>query len=211
MTIPWGDLALNGQPVRTQLVRDIIFECEIKRIIETGTMYGSTTAFFASFGLPVVTAEINAALIAKARERLEGHPNIDLLCIDSVTMMQALLTAPIDFNAPTLFYLDAHGYGDLPLREEIEIAINNFSKAVVMIDDFAVPDDPGYGFDNYGPGNRIDHDYLKTCNIWPLVTYLPSTPSNAEGGMRRGCAVVTSCIGLSVLLNGIPLLRRWST
>ena len=44
------------------------------------------------------------------------------------------------------------------MREEVELAIANFSKAVLMIDDFNVPDDPGYRFDDYGPGKRLDID-----------------------------------------------------
>ena len=61
---------------------------------------------------------------------------------------------------PTLFYLDAHWNDHLPLREEVELALKHFAKAVLIIDDFAVPDDPGYAFDDYGPGKALTLDYL---------------------------------------------------
>ena len=51
------------------------------------------------------------------------------------------------------------------MRDEAELAVSNFSKAVLMIDDFNVPDDPGYGFDDYGPGKRLDINYLRAANL----------------------------------------------
>jgi hypothetical protein len=54
-----------------------------------------------------------------------------------------------------LFYLDAHWNDDLPLEEELELIFSVHPHAVVMIDDFQVPDDPGYQFDEYGPGKAL--------------------------------------------------------
>jgi hypothetical protein len=51
-------------------------------------------------------------------------------------------------NDPTLFYLDAHWEEYLPLRDELQLIYNNFPRAVVLVDDFKVDDDLGYGFDS---------------------------------------------------------------
>jgi hypothetical protein len=95
------------------------------------------------------------------------------------------------------------------LREEAELAVANFSKAVLMIDDFNVPDDPGYGFDDYGPGKKLDINYLRAANLPNLFLYFPSTPSHRETGYRRGCAVATANPEIAAVLDGIVSIRRW--
>ena len=124
--------------------------------------------------------------------------------------MHALL-ASNRFARPFLFYLDAHWQEHLPLREEAQLAIGAFPKAVLVIDDFAVPEDPGYSFDDYGPGRRLDLAYLESAGLAPLFIFFPSTPSAQEGGARRGCVVVTADSGLAAVLDSIPLLRRWKS
>jgi hypothetical protein len=88
--------------------------------------------------------------------------------------------------------------------------LSNFPRAVVIIDDFKVPDDPGYGFDDYGPGQRIDLDYLDAAEVESVFLYFPSTPSWREDGARRGCCVMTPAPEIAATLDGISLLRRWS-
>jgi hypothetical protein len=67
------------------LAKQIIKDCEITRIIETGTFFGTTTEFFATFGLPVVTVELNPAHAAQSRERLKTLKNVRLLEMDSIS------------------------------------------------------------------------------------------------------------------------------
>lgn len=57
-------------------------------------------------------------------------------------------------------YLDAHWGEDLPLAEKLEIVFSWDSDAIVMIDDFQVPDDPGYAYDDYGPGKALTPDLV---------------------------------------------------
>jgi len=199
---------MNGQSARIALTREIIQRCKIVRVVETGTYLGTTTEFFASFGLHVITAEINPELAARSRERLRALKNVELYESDSVQVLTKL-TESDNRSEPTLFYLDAHWWQHLPLRQEAELAIANFSKAVLMIDDFNVPDDPGYGFDDYGPGKRLDVNYLRAANLPNLVLYFPSTSSSREDGGRRGCVVATATPEIATILDGIVLLRRW--
>lgn len=208
--MPWWAKPMNCQAVRLELVRRLFADCRIARVVETGTFLGTTTEFFAQFGLPVVTAEHNPDVAARASERLRKFGNVDLRICDSVLMLQSLVQEPIDRNVPTLFYLDAHWEKHLPLRQEAELAIGNFSKAVLLIDDFAVPDDPGYTFDDYGSGNRLDLAYLMAAKLPAIMTYFPSTPSHQETGARRGCVVVTADPAMAMILDGVALLRRWN-
>jgi hypothetical protein len=200
---------MNGQSARLRFTREIIERCGIVRVVETGTYQGSTTAFFATFGLPVITAEINPKFAAFSRERLNAWKNVELYESDSVQVLKKLVQENDGRSVPTLFYLDAHWAEHLPLREEAELAVANFSKAVLMIDDFKIPDDPGYGFDDYGPGRRLDIDYLRAANLPNLVLYFPSTPLHLEDGYRRGCVVATADPEIAAILDRLVLLRRW--
>ena len=85
---------------------------------------------------------------------------MQLRAYNFVRALRELTQEPIDRAVPTLFYLDAHWHEYLPLRDELEIALGQFANAVVLIDDFQVPDDPGYGFDDYGPGKTLNLEYL---------------------------------------------------
>jgi hypothetical protein len=207
---PWWALPMNSQAFRTELARRLIRECKIARIVETGTFLGTTTEFFAEFGIPVTTAESNPDHAQKSAARLSKWKNVDLRAYDSVRVLQELTREPIDRSVPTLFYLDAHWEHHLPLREEAELAVAHFAKAVLLIDDFAVPDDPGYGFDDYGPNKRLTLEYLLQGNLRHLAQYFPSAPSHQETGARRGCVVVTANAELMTILDQIPLLRRWN-
>ena len=79
----------------------------------------------------------------------------------------------------------------------------------MLIDDFAVPDDPGYAFDSYGPNQRSTLEYLLQGELTSLTTYFPSTPSELETGARRGYVVAASNSELVDVLDGVKLLRRW--
>jgi hypothetical protein len=195
--------------LRKELVRQIILQCKIERIIETGTFLGTTTEFFAHFGVPVITAEINPDAARKAAARLNKYRNVTLRPYDSIRAFQELSQEPIDRNIPTLFYLDAHWEKHLPLLDEIELAVLNLPKAVIVIDDFCVQGDPGYAFDDYGSGKCLTLEYLLKANIPEPAIYFPSVPSNQETGARRGCVVLTENMALASVLDQITLLRAW--
>ena len=206
---PSWALPMNSQAARTELARQLIRQCGIGRIVETGTYRGTTAEFFAQFDVPVTTIEKDPDHVLLARARLAKYKNVDLREVDLVIALRALTQKLTDRAAPTLFYLDAHRHEQLPLGEEAELALAHFPKAVVMIDDFEVPDDPGYRFDDYGPGKRLCLGYLQQAKLPPIYTYFPATPSQQETGARRGCVVITADAGLAAILDTIALLRRW--
>jgi hypothetical protein len=96
-------------------------------------------------------------------------------------------------QAPVIFYLDAHWHQDLPLEDEIDAISRSVNDFAILVDDFAVPGDPGYTYDNYGAGKSLDlatfgHSFQRN----KLSVFFPSLPSTLESGERRGCVVLSS-------------------
>jgi hypothetical protein len=128
--------------------------------VETGTYAGDTTGYLASrLQHDVYTSEANCIFYSLARSRLAGFPNVHCYLDDSRHFLKTMLEPRLKASRsgrPVFFYLDAHWQEDLPLREEIEIVVGNVDKSVIMIDDFRVPNDDGYGWDNYGHKEALD-------------------------------------------------------
>lgn len=199
---------MNGQEGRRRIVREIVGDCGIKKIVETGTQRGTTTEWLAQFGLPVLTCEIDPRYAAFSKERLTSRTNVTVYNGNSVDLLERLAKQGADLSLPTLFYLDAHGKAYLPLDREIALITTSFANPVILIGDFQVPGDPGYAFGDHGPGERLDVDYLLATKV-PLSIYFPFMPSSQETGGRRGSATVTSSPGMTQVLDHIGSLRRW--
>src|SRR5260370_15055416 len=90
-----------------------------------------------------------------------------------------------------LFYLDSHWEQNLPLKNELEIIKRSFPNSTIVIDDFSVPDDPGYGWDDYGDAGSLELDYLKGQFSQHYKIYFPTLQSSAESGAMRGCCVIS--------------------
>jgi hypothetical protein len=186
----WGG-PFNGQCFRQLIFIDLMRVCRFEAIVETGTFRGSTTLFLShnSNGVPVYSCEINPRFFELARRRLRALPNLHLYNLNSRDFLSGL---SLPKEAGIFFYLDAHWLDNLPLADESEFVIRNFDTFAIMIDDFEVPDDPGYKFDDYGPGKRLslrDFPFHKDSR---LKTYFPSRPASQESGIRRGCTVLVS-------------------
>src|SRR5258705_166432 len=96
-------------------------------------------------------------------------------------------------DGPLFFYLDAHWDADAPVREELRIIAGHRPDVVMMIDDFCVPDDAGYGFDaQYGPGKRLTMEDTGLRELKGMEIFWPAARSSEETGERRGCVVLAS-------------------
>ncbi|MFO1538370.1 MAG: hypothetical protein ACKOVH_11225 [Actinomycetota bacterium] len=181
----WGG-PMNGQERRREALAWCIDALGIGVAVETGTHRGTTTAWFAGLGLETHSAEQFWRYHAYARVRFRHEPRVHLVRGDSRAMLRDLVTTT-DLDAPTLFYLDAHWAADLPLAEEVAAVVTHWKAPLVVIDDFEVPDDPGYGFDRYG-------DTVIGFGLLPSLpgfdAYLSAAPAPAETGARRGWVVL---------------------
>ena len=198
---------LNGQRVRQQIVLDLMRALPLRAIVETGTFRGSTTEFLAAQSrLPVYTVEAVPRFFHYARLRLLRFPRVRLVHGDSRAFLAWLAEDPQVPNTDVFFYLDAHWYEDLPLRAEVELIARSWRGAVIMIDDFEVPGDAGYGFDDYGPGKRLCLDYLPPLATIGMDAYFPTAPSQAESGAKRGCVVLADR-AVASRVAALPSLR----
>jgi predicted O-methyltransferase YrrM len=204
----WGG-PFNGQPFRQALFKALIRQLEPAAIVETGTYLGTTTDFLAETGLPVFTVETNPRNYGFARAHLWRRQNVTLLCDDSRAALRTLFDGPLrdEKDCTLFFYLDAHWNDDLPLLEELDIVFARCPAAVVMVDDFRVPGDTNYGYDDYGSGKALTEDYISAIVAkHGLVSHYPSTLGSVEGGSRRGC-VVLSNFNHRTDFPSMPLLR----
>lgn len=218
----WGPF--NGQTARQALFVDIIARTRPHAIVETGTYFGATTELMCQTGLPVFTIELRPRKYGFVRARFWRRRNVKLLHGDSRTCLLTLFSGALHSlsGLTVFFYLDAHWNDNLPLAEEIDIIFSRCPRAVVMIDDFEVPSDAGYGFDDYGPGKALVSGYIRPAiSAHELRAFYPSTPSTADypstpmaaaglavpGKLRRGCVVLAKEACHAPDLASISLLR----
>lgn len=182
---------LNGQDLRLGIYHDILKKISFDCIVETGTYRGTSTKFFQeSSGLPVYTVELHKRFFTYSKKRLAEQKDIHMSQGDSRSFLKDLKDR-IPADSAVFFYLDAHWYNDLPLLEEMRI-ISHWEKALVLIDDFKVPGDPGYSYDDYGPDKQLTLEYLAPLDKeMNLRKFFPSSSEN-ETGVRIGCTVLTT-------------------
>jgi hypothetical protein len=201
----------NGQEFRKLIFLEILSLAKPKLILETGTYFGTTTEYLARVsGLTVHSVELDPRLFGFARARFLWNRRIKCACGDSRPFLRHVLDTAASKNKVIFAYLDAHWNNDLPLKDEIEIIFSCCIQAVVMIDDFQIPDDDGYAYDHYGRDLSLDVNYLGQIKSPPLQVFFPACCSTQETGARRGCAVLAARDGLAPVLSKAKTLRQWT-
>jgi predicted O-methyltransferase YrrM len=206
----------NGQCKRQELFLSLIQSCQPAAIIETGTYRGASTEFMSETSrVAVYSIDTNARHFGFAKMRLRKHRNVRLFLGDSRDVLLKFFEGEGHGYADKrlLFYLDAHeGHRgeDHPLADELTTILLGASQAVIMIDDFQVPDDPGYDYDTYGIGKALTHAWIaRILGHYEVTEFYPSTPSAEETGSRRGCVVLARNPHLIDVLSKISLLQKW--
>jgi hypothetical protein len=203
--------AFNDQQGRIAIVRSLIEAVHPAALIETGAWHGATTEFLASFGLPTFSVELRPRTFGYARARLFGRRNVTLRLGDSRAALRHWFATELRTvrDRPLFFYLDAHWNADLPLAEELEIIFSECPRAVVMVDDFQVPHDAAYGFDDYGPGRAFTPDYIApVVASFGLLALYPALPAAEETGSRQGCVVLVRAASSPFGASELPTLLR---
>jgi hypothetical protein len=208
----WGGPPFNGQGKRCLLFASLVGTLDPVAIVETGTYLGTTTEWLSAFQVPVFTIERDPAKYGYSKSRLALLSNVHVSLSDSRSGLKRVIAEalPEHRNTCAIFYLDAHWGADLPLVEEIDVIFGAMPNAVVMIDDFEVPWDSGYGFDNYGLGKSLNFSYIDNiAKTFKLRLFYPSTPSGDETGAKRGCVVLCGSDPIYAKLLKIYLLRKY--
>jgi hypothetical protein len=197
-------LGFNGQERRIEAFNAVRERSAFEIICETGSSCGHTSAWLAELtGLPVVTMEVQEV---PWRESQKNTVGLDVRCLlgDSRTFLSALL----DGHPRTFFYLDAHWGPELPLAEEIDIIASRWADFVILIDDFKVPEDDGYRFDDYGCESVIALPLISPVLAKHTLTpYFPVAPSNTETGAVRGSCWIASH-SMEPILSALPTHLR---
>jgi hypothetical protein len=202
----------NGQRFRQLLFWALIEKLEPAAIVETGTFRGTTTDLMSQTKLPVFSVELNPQSYGFAQARLWRRRNVTLMCADSRAALLALFDGPLRSLAgrTLFFYLDAHWNHDLPLDAELDITFTRCDRAVVMIDDFQVPFDDGYRFDDYGSDKVLNASYIERVIVsHKLAAFYPTTASVTESGARRGCVVLAKNTVHGQVLRSFSLLSAF--
>lgn len=120
-------------------------------IVETGTFMGYSTSFMAEKfpNIPIHTCEINRRHYLIAKKNLRKYPNVNVHFGESPKIMEKLIKDKALGERP-LFFLDAHWLDNWPLEDEMRLITHLLKKAVVMIDDFKIPERPEFIYDKYG-------------------------------------------------------------
>jgi predicted O-methyltransferase YrrM len=205
----YGFGVMNGQTSRLEICRKIICSLGVSRIIETGTYRGMTTLWLAKFNIPVTTIEMNDRLFTFSKLRLGKHSNIKLLRGNSVEVLNDIISKDRYNDLLTFYYLDAHWNEYLPLADELRLIRDRNPTAIILIDDFQVPDDAGYKYDDYGGGNALNMEYLSTHGVSDFEIFFPKTLAEHETGLARGYCILTRNAMAAEKLAEFNLLRRW--
>ena len=183
----WGG-PMNGQERRRRIVVDIFDRIAFDEVVETGTFRGSTTKWLSDVSrLPVKSVETEERFYLFARAMCRDMADVDILHGDSRDLLQRLIAR--DAEKTTFFYLDAHWNEDVPRHDELRMIHANWERAVILIDDFQVPGDEGYGYALYG-GKPLDETYLPDLGTWSM--FYPTVPSAQETGAKRGYVIFAS-------------------
>lgn len=203
------EYGFNAQAGRKQIFNDLIAAFDFEVIIETGTWVGNTTGYMAEKSkLPVYTSELNDRFQGIAKMRLKAYQDISFALQDSRDFLRAFAGTETQTKR-AFIYLDAHWYDDLPLDEELRIIAKLWQDYVIMIDDFGVPTDADYRFDNYGKGFALClRDFAATFKALDLDCFFPVLPAAQETGKKRGCVILARGENTQRLLQ-IPTLAQY--
>lgn len=202
-------LGFNGQILRTKYLMSIFAAAGCTGFLETGTYYGGTSLLARElFDTEVNTAEVvrKYMLHAMIRAKLARLDCIHFHFGDSRAMLDRWLCTGVGGHLP-MIYLDAHWYNDLPLADELAIAVRQ-GNCLVVIDDFRVPDNDDFGYDSYH-GKAIELESVAPHLPSDAWAYIPAHSASQETGSRRGTLIVGIGVAEPVLAD-LPrsLLQR---
>ena len=205
----------NGQERRQAILGSLFDSYQFDLVIEAGTYRGTTTEYLRNLtSAPIITIEVSGRYYEYSIRRLSGRSGIEVVHGNSPAVIRHIANRPKhDRRAKVFAYLDAHWDVNLPLRWEILELLSGWDSICIVVDDFRVPGDLGYGYDDYGPGLALDVTLLAGLPLTGVALFFPQVPSVDETGHRRGWAVLGRGPDLVDQLSrtvGLVIADRWS-
>jgi hypothetical protein len=132
--------------------------------------------------LPILTCEVDNDYYAKSKENLaEFGPNVEVFHGDSREFLRKLKSngdlAILDEDGPPFFWLDAHWWPPVPLRDECAV-VASLPRYVCMLDDFgcSAPHFDGDVFTELD-GRRVTNNSAYVADILGPTYYRPAYAS----------------------------------
>ena len=143
-------VAFHNDVIFQNTIKEIILSFPISSFIETGTYSGGSTGYIARLkrDIPIFGCEINEKFFKQSKKRLKEFKNVKIIKHSSQKFLKDLIKSRSLGSLP-LFFLDAHWQNYWPLEDEISIITSSLGRAIIIIDDFEVPDRPEFKFDKY--------------------------------------------------------------
>ena len=148
----------HKDPNCQNLVKHIMATLKPDRFVETGTHMGWTDMWMAEHypSLPIFSVEIDDQYYAVAVHNCKPYPNIKLYHMSSPDFLK-LIYDQLKMGL-TLFFLDAHFWQYVPLRDECKVIVT-LDKYVILADDFAC-ENPHFGGDTFEGKFENNIEYL---------------------------------------------------
>lgn len=147
----------HNDPNLEFFIRHIINNTKPDRFVETGTHMGWTSMWVGSNypSLPISTVEVDDQYFHLSSENLSEYPQVSVTHGSSPDFLRSLL--PLLRDGLPMFWLDAHWWPPVPLREECKI-VASLDRYICILDDFycSNPDFEGDTFDG-SRQNRLDY------------------------------------------------------
>ncbi|HWK44681.1 MAG TPA: hypothetical protein VNT30_08160 [Stellaceae bacterium] len=196
----------NGQMLRRTIFNELVNGLGISTVVETGTFRATSTTFMAEANLRIFACEKHPRYCKYAKLRLAPFKNVEIFCGEHSIFLSALFERNVLSDKPTLFYLASNSQEDLPVWAEINLILRGHPNAVIMIDDFRVPGDPGYSYDDQGPEKALSALNLRRNLGDDMAIFFPRQPSAGETGARRGCVVLAPPTLAHTIEKAVPSL-----
>jgi predicted O-methyltransferase YrrM len=204
----------NEQLVRSSILLHLIKSLSIDVFIETGAFRGETCLLVAAqTPARVLSCELVLGHLMFAQMLLAPFgERIQITHEDSRRFLERIFADENENIRLPFLYLDAHWYKDLPLLGELERIFSSRQEYVIVIDDFRVPSDEGFGFDSYSH-IALEWDFIAPTILkqgQPPSVWYPAYPAHLETGAKRGFIMLASGNLTENISTLIPssLLRR---
>jgi hypothetical protein len=181
----------DGQDHRQAILASIKRSYPFDLVIETGTFRGTTTQLLRTWTTaPIITIEVSGRYYEYSRRRSSGIAGIELIHGDSPTEIRRVAARPTHETTARVFaYLDAHWGLSLPTRWEILELLSSWESLCIVVDDFKVPGDPGYAYDDDGPGMALEVALLEGLPLARVSMFF----RESDRRRKRGTGDAASC------------------
>lgn len=154
-------IGFHGDQYLLNILNFFFLKC--KNFIETGTNVGKTLKYVADGykHLNLYSCELDKEFYLKAKENLNKFSNCNIFNESSQYFLNKIFDTYNLKKDLNFFYLDAHGWGyKWNLKNEIKIITNKLKKAIILIDDFKVPNNSNFIYGCYD-NKKCDKNAIK--------------------------------------------------